>query len=110
MNYTKNSPQKFPQNLEEWPPIMQNKQNGWILHICNAATENKLWEWLGTENPPEDEGYIFWEDPNIKRIENDKEVYTDAHSGFSWGCSMRNAKYIAKYGFDKWTEECNKSD
>lgn len=108
MNYTKDSAQKFPQNLEEWP---KNKQNGFILNICNAVIEiHGGWEWLGTENPPEDEGYMFWNHLNIKTIKNDKEVYADPHSGFTWECSMRNAQYIAKYGFDKWTEECNKSD
>ena len=96
--------------MEEWPPIHNNHIKGCILNICNAATEHKLWEWLGTENPPEDKGYVFWDHPNIKIIENDKEVYSDAHSGATCGCSMRNAQYIAKYGFDKWTKKCNESD
>ena len=102
--YTKDSAVKFPQDLEKWPKGMLTKA---ILNICNAVIEiDGGWEWLATENPPENKGYMFWKHDFITKIGNDETVKNEGHSGASFGQSMRCAQYIAKNGFDKWTEQC----
>ena len=101
--YTKDSSVKFPQDLKEWPKGMLTEA---ILNICNAVIKiDGGWEWLATENPPENTGYTYWDHPFLKKINNDNEVNSDGHSGASFGQSMRCAQYIAKHGFDKWTEQ-----
>lgn len=70
--YTKDSAVKFPQDLEEWPKSMLKNA---ILNICNAAIEiDGAWEWLATENPPENKGYMFWNHHFITEINKDNKV------------------------------------
>jgi hypothetical protein len=92
----------YPNNITDWP---QHMLLGTTKNICDAITKNNLWAWVRDYSPPEDKGYMFWNHPNLKLIENDDKVAADGHSGCSWACSMRGAECIAK---DGWFTYCQK--
>ncbi len=64
------------------------------------ATEGG-WEFLRTESPPADKGYMFWQHPTLKAIGD--RLY-DGHSGASYGMVMRNMEHIAKRGWNAWAD------
>ena len=52
---------------------------------------------------------MFWDHQNIKLIHKYiVKKYDDVHSGASFACSMRNAEFIAKKGFNKWNRKVRK--
>jgi len=71
-----------------------------LLDMARTTTRLKLWEWFKNESPPEGNGYMFWEHPNIKKISDGLE--NNDHSGATFGYCMRQIQFIAKNGFESW--------
>lgn len=70
----------------------------WAITCC------ELWEWLETF---EDESFTFSRSPHITTISKKMEEQPAGklHSGYSFGCTMRNMEYIAKHGYDAYENE-----
>ena len=69
-------------------------QNAWT-----AITILELWSFMRKEQ----ESYMFSNDPEINIISNKmSELGYDCHSGSSFGWTMRQMQYIAKYGEEKY--------
>jgi len=69
-----------------------------LKNAFDAITTEELWDWIKTESPPENKGYMFWEHPNISRISSHMDSI--GHSGASFGSTMRTMELIAKNGWD----------
>ena len=72
----------------------------------NIITKLKLWHWLSVENPPINQGYLFWRHLNLKKIENN--TANIGHSGASFACTMRIMQYISKNGLEKYKQKFSK--
>ena len=74
-----------------------------IKDMVETSIRLEVWEWFKTEEPPEDEGYQWWDHPNINLISSN--LSNNDHSGASFACAMRNVQYIAKNGFTAWKKK-----
>ena len=77
--------------------------------MAATITRLELWDWFRTESPPENQGYSWWNHPNINKIsdnlQDDQGNLDNPHSGASFACSMRNMQAIAKEGFLVWKSQ-----
>ena len=74
--------------------------------MAQVVTDLELWEWLRTESPPPDKGYMFWGHNNANRISN--AIPNNPHSGGSFATAMRCMQEIARRGFTVWYDACTK--
>ena len=95
-----------PRPLEEGPKPgdfswMASAFDRDMLHDGYRAVEQvpSAWEWLRTESPPADKGYMFWGHPMLSAISKKMEI---GHSGASFAITMRALQNIATLGWDKW--------
>lgn len=67
----------------------------------------KLDKWaLFDVEPPADKGYMFWNDPEIKALENAiNNAFKGGHSGASMGFTMRSMQHIHKNGWKSFVKE-----
>ena len=61
----------------------------------------ELWDYMKKDT----DSYMWNGDPEIKIIGKKMAELGIGHSGFSFGWTMRNLQYIAKYGEKKFKEE-----
>jgi hypothetical protein len=78
-----------------------SRDSGMLADAYEAVTAAEAWDFLRTESPPADKGYMFWDHPMQKKIESHMKLL-DAHSGASYGWTMRQMEAIAKYGWASW--------
>ena len=93
-----NSTIDLPDGASIWPTDYFAKD---LQLMADVVTRLQLWNWLKTESPPEDTGYMWWEHDNIRKI-LDGLGSNNNHSGFSFACALRNMQHIAKVGFNEW--------
>ena len=80
-----------------------------LIEMYKTITNLELWGWMKNENPPSNQGYMFWGHPNVDRISNG--LSNNPHSGATFGYCMRCMQSIAKNGFDKWNDaNCRKDE
>jgi len=95
--------QYVPTDKSEWPTDHFSND---LRLVAAAVTRLELWDWFRTESPPENQGYSWWDQPNITKIsdnlQDDHGNFNNPHSGASFGCAMRNMQAIAKKGFLTW--------
>lgn len=98
-----NNVEMAPDDPDKWPSCYLQRE---LIELKKTIDVLELWTWLQVENPPEGDGFMFWDHENMDLI-SDKlgELYGNEHSGFTWGQSMRNIQFIAKNGFDNWKKE-----
>lgn len=72
-----------------------------LADAYQAVTAAGLWDFFKLEAPPEDKGYMFWDSPELKRVEQHMKLL-DQHSGASYGWTMRNMQAIARDGWDSY--------
>jgi hypothetical protein len=67
------------------------------------------WEFLKNYSPPENEGFMFVQNPppTLKEIDSAISRAYGGHSGASYGWTMRHMESIAKNGWDKWAMNWN---
>jgi len=82
----------FMSSNKMWPKSLSN--------AYQAITRLNLWDFMKTEVPPTDCGYMFWRHPNLNQIS--EAIADDGHSGASFACCMRNMELIAKRGWDNY--------
>jgi len=77
-----------------------------IMNGCAALDKLDLWEWLAEYRPEEGLGYSCESHPNMYRISKLMESLPNPqrHSGFSFIRTMRQLRFIAKFGMDKYSE------
>lgn len=98
----------YPANFEEWPKCMVYGVD-FRLHLllmANSITELGYWEFFKNESPPEDEGYIFWNDPKINEL--NRTCAKSRHSGATFGMACRHMQFIAQNGFDAYRQKMTK--
>jgi len=95
----------YPQNTNEWRlvKVYGTDFRPHLLDMAQTTTRLKLWNWFKNESPNQDEGYMFWDHPNINKISNQLE--NNDHSGATFGYCMRQMQCIAKIGFEAWNKE-----
>jgi hypothetical protein len=73
-----------------------------LVNAWQAITITETWDFVREDT----DSFMFSRDPRIEIITNKMEKlgYT-GHSGASFGCTMRNMQFIAKYGEEKFKEE-----
>lgn len=78
-----------------------------------ALTETNLWSWLANFTPENNEGFTFSNDATLKILQDKmfEQEIAQEHSGFSFGYTMRNMKFIAEHGYDtfqmSWQNNAN---
>jgi hypothetical protein len=72
-----------------------------LVNAYQAITQTETWNFVKQDC----ESFMFSEDPRIWVISNKMaQLGYDGHSGCSFGCTMRDMQYIAKYGEEKFME------
>ena len=100
-----NSTIDLPDGASIWPTDYFAKD---LQLMADVVTRVQLWNWLKTESPPEDTGYMWWGHDNIRKI-SDGLGSNNNHSGSSFACALRNMQRIAKVGFYEWRTEYTKN-
>lgn len=72
-----------------------------------AITAADAWEFMRAEEPPENRGYMFWDNPKLTEIQ--KLMKYDGHSGASYAFTMRHMQVIAQKGWAAYVEECRRT-
>ena len=93
---------EYPQDITRWRMITVYDVDfrRCLVDMANVVTEENLWDWFKNESPPNDKGYMYWEHPNVDKIE--KGLDDNPHSGATFGYCMRQMQAIAKQGFENW--------
>jgi hypothetical protein len=78
-----------------------------LTNAYNAAQKLELGNFFKNINPPENSGYMFWDDPRIGRLGN--ALASDGHSGssFAWVCRSLQAYYQDPVGFENLYKNAN---
>lgn len=78
-----------------------------LTNAYNAAQKLELGDFFKNINPPENCGYMFWDDPRIGRLS--RELDSDGHSGcsFAWVCRNLQAYYQDPDGFKNLFKNSN---
>lgn len=70
-----------------------------LTNAYNAIDLTETWDFVSSDI----ESFMFSDDDRIYKISSMmKELGYDAHSGMSFGYTMRSMQYIAKNGLDKF--------
>ena len=87
---------------------VKNKHNREMLvNAWNAINQLELWNYMRRETY----SYMFSDDQEIWRITTKMEALGyNGHSGCSFGWTMRQMQYIAKYGEEKYRDEVVAND
>jgi hypothetical protein len=73
-----------------------------LVNAWNAINQLELWNYMRRETY----SYMFRDDEEILKITlKMEELGYNGHSGFSFGWTMRQMQYIAKYGEEKYMKE-----
>lgn len=79
--------------------IRSMMQNGW-----QSVNRLELWDFMAKDYEKFG-GYMYSNDKRVERIGMKMEELGAAHSGASFGCTMRNLQYLAQNGEDSFREE-----
>ena len=93
----------YPPNIYDWRIIIHGEEDlrPKLLDIANAITKAKKWKWLKKISPPKNQNYGYWRDTNIFAIEKNM-TFGKTHNAQTFNYCMKQMKYIAINGFDKW--------
>jgi nanoRNase/pAp phosphatase (c-di-AMP/oligoRNAs hydrolase) len=73
-----------------------------LVNAWQAITITETWDFVREDT----DSFMFSRDPRIEIITNKMvELGYGGHSGASFGCTMRNMQFIAKYGEEKFKQE-----
>ena len=89
-------------NLFHFVSDKQSKDLFISAHCAISSCE--LWDWLRTDTPI---SFMFNNSPEVERLYKalKKDAINDCHSGSSLGLVLRQMEYIAKKGYEKYSEE-----
>jgi hypothetical protein len=92
---TSYQPGDFSFHASKWDAAM-------LKNAYDAITTEELWSFFKNKTPPVDRGYMFWDAPELKRL--DKHLEPIGHSGASYGWTMRTMEVIAKDGWELFVQ------
>lgn len=75
-----------------------------MSNAFNKITELDLWSFFDID-PPQDLGYIFWENDDLKKIAS--ALDSDGHSGASFAHVMRHMQFIRKEGWNAYVKKAS---
>lgn len=92
--------------LRDFSFIMDADERHKIKNGCEALDNLGLWTWLSEYKPEDGLGFSFASHPNMYKISNCMESLPNPprHSGFSFTSTMRQLRFIAKFGLQKYKE------
>lgn len=76
-----------------------------LSNAFNSITKLDLWNVFDID-PPQDSGYIFWENDDVKKIASSLD--SDGHSGASFAYVMRHMQFIRKNGWNAYVDKVKK--
>lgn len=76
-----------------------------LADAYQAVTEADAWDFLCSNNPPAEKGFMFWSSPELTAIQKKMEL-GHSHSGASWAFVMRSMQAIAQKGWAVYVDEC----
>jgi hypothetical protein len=85
--------------MQNFPPHYSKLEREMLSDAYQAITTCDLWDWMKTYTPDKDKGFVFSSHPNLDRI--NAAMKNKAHSGGSYGWTMRTMENIAKLGWDE---------
>jgi hypothetical protein len=65
-----------------------------------AVTVTDSWEFMRKEEPPKDQGYMFWNSAEVDKIS--QAMKYQGHSGGSFAITMRHMQAVAKNGWEDY--------
>ena len=83
--------------------VKSNNDRDYYKSAHKAITTCELWNWLRNHEFEEGQGFMFANNvPEVKCINSEmyKDPINSGHSGSSYGYTMRQMEYIAKYGYN----------
>ena len=84
--------------------IHEDEHKKMLKTAYDAITQLELWDWITDEEP--EAGFMFSNDPNIRRIYNKiEELGYSSHSGSSFAMTIRQIQFLARYGIDTFRQE-----
>jgi len=71
-----------------------------------ALTQTNLWSWLANNTFSNIESLIFSDNINIKMLKSKmfEQDIAHNHSGFTFGYTLQNMKYLSKNGYESFRE------
>ncbi len=85
--------------------IKDSHSKAMLEDAYNTITELALWDWMKSYTPEEGKGFMFSTHENITKLGSAMKT---AHSGASYGWTMRNMEAIAKNGWEAFVESWKK--
>ena len=73
--------------------------------IYNVIEEKELWNYIKSNPPSPETGYMFSNDDIINQIANDPKVLESGHSSATFAYAMRCMQRIAYIGFNQFILE-----
>jgi len=85
----------------EFNYIKSNSVKDMLQNAYQAVSQPEMWNFVKTDI----ESFSFSASPEIRIISNKMvELGYDGHSGFSFGWTMRQIQFVAKYGEEKYKQ------
>jgi hypothetical protein len=86
--------------------VLQDDFTGYLRRemylMYHAITRLELWNELSKYTPDPEKGFIWSDDPLIKKITDTQEIKASGHTGASLAMCFRTMEYIAKNGWDEF--------
>ena len=82
----------------------------YLVSAHKVITRCELWEWLRNFQLEDGKGFMFTHGvTELDRLNEElhKDPISSTHSGASYGITMRNMEYIAKYGYEVFKTKFN---
>ena len=94
MSYT------YPNDINSWRliKVYGTDFRPELLDMAQTITRLGLWDWFKNEEPPDNQGYMFWSHPNVNKIASG---LNDQHSVNRHTVCV-NAK--SQEGFQSWNK------
>ena len=90
------------EDKERFDFIKDDNNKEMIKNAYNAITKADCWNYMKKDV----ESYMFANDPEIWKITKAMaDLGYSGHSGFSFGCVMKEMQYIAQNGYTNWKNE-----
>jgi hypothetical protein len=97
-----NSEAHYPVTISDWPFICEKEKKD-LQNTYESITDLNLWEFLQQNDPPQNMGFMFWNNEYINQIASHPK--NTCHSAASFAITMRIMQKIARIGFEQFCTE-----
>lgn len=83
---------------------IQDFMNRYMAEEAYSVLESEpgAWQWMASVEPPTNTGFMFWNDPYLKKITANMD---GGYSGTSYAITLRIAQQMAVLGWDTWAQK-----